>query len=108
MGRLDCIWIVYTCFFCISIAVVDSVIKKGCGGIPLITFFNASPKPRPGFPTSYVVVGQLRSGADPGFQAKGGALKRICAQRREARNLFGVFRVKNHDFTPKNHIFFQF
>ena len=20
----------------------------------------------------------------------------------------GVFRVKNHDFTPKNHIFFQF
>ena len=23
-------------------------------------------------------------------------------------NIFGVFRVKNHDFTPKNHIFFQF
>jgi hypothetical protein len=22
--------------------------------------------------------------------------------------MFGVFRVKNHDFTPKNHIFFQF
>ena len=22
--------------------------------------------------------------------------------------IFGVFRVKNHDFTPKNHIFFQF
>jgi hypothetical protein len=21
---------------------------------------------------------------------------------------FGVFRVKNHDFTPNNHIFFQF
>jgi hypothetical protein len=20
-------------------------------------------------------------------------------------NIFGVFRVKNHDFTPKNHIF---
>jgi hypothetical protein len=26
-------------------------------------------------------------------QAEGGA------------NIFGVFRVKNHDFTPKNHIF---
>jgi hypothetical protein len=23
-------------------------------------------------------------------------------------NIFGVFRVKNHDFTPKNHIYFQF
>ena len=22
-------------------------------------------------------------------------------------NIFGVFRVKNHDFMPKNHIFFQ-
>ena len=22
--------------------------------------------------------------------------------------MFGVFRVKNHDFMPKNHIFFQF
>jgi hypothetical protein len=31
-----------------------------------------------------------------------------CVKRREARKLFGVFRVKNHDFTPKNHIFFQF
>jgi hypothetical protein len=23
-------------------------------------------------------------------------------------NIFGVFRVKIHDFMPKNHIFFQF
>jgi hypothetical protein len=23
-------------------------------------------------------------------------------------NIFGVFGVKNHDFTPKNHIFFNF
>jgi hypothetical protein len=22
--------------------------------------------------------------------------------------IFGVFRVKNHDYTPKNHIFFNF
>ena len=40
------------------------------------------------------------AGADPGFQVRrggggGGALKIF----------FGVFRVKNHDFTPKNHIF---
>jgi hypothetical protein len=25
-----------------------------------------------------------------------------------AREIFGVFRVKNHDFTPKNHIFSNF
>jgi hypothetical protein len=35
----------------------------------------------------------------------GGALKKNCAERREARTFFRVFRVKNHDFTPKNHIF---
>jgi hypothetical protein len=23
-------------------------------------------------------------------------------------NIFGIFRVKNHDFTPKNHIFSNF
>ena len=78
------------------------------------------------------------SGADPGFQVRGGgggaALKKLrraeggakivwvfrvinhdftpknlifsnCGGRREH---FWVFRVKNHDFTPKNHIFFQF
>ena len=36
------------------------------------------------------------SGADPGFQVRG------------ARKFLGVFRVKNHDFTPKNHIFSNF
>jgi hypothetical protein len=73
--------------------------------------------------------------ADPGFQVRGGALKKIAPSggrrenfgdisceksrfyakksfffqlRREARKLLGVFRVKNHDFTPKNHIFSNF
>ena len=32
---------------------------------------------------------------------EGGALKIIA-------KIFGVFRVKNHDFTPKNHIFSKF
>ena len=32
--------------------------------------------------------------ADPGFQVRGGGAK-----------MFGVFRVKNHNFTPKNHFF---
>ena len=45
--------------------------------------------------------GKHSSGADPGFQVRGGALKKNCAERREARKYFGVFRVKNHDFTPK-------
>jgi hypothetical protein len=36
-----------------------------------------------------------KSGADPGFQVRGS-------------HFFGVFRVKNHDFTPKNLIFSNF
>ena len=30
-------------------------------------------------------------GADPGFQVRGGALKKNCAERREARKLLGYF-----------------
>ena len=43
--------------------------------------------------------------ADPGFQVRGGAhLKKLRRAEGGAKNL-GVFRVKNHDFTPKNHIY---
>jgi hypothetical protein len=28
--------------------------------------------------------------------------------KRRGAKIFGVFRVKNHDFTPKNHIFSNF
>jgi hypothetical protein len=45
------------------------------------------------------------SGADPGFQVRGAHLKKIARSGGRREN-FGVFRVKNHDFTPKkNHIF---
>ena len=65
-----------------------------------------------------------RAGADPGFQDRRGALKFFfwgisCEKSRfyakkiiffpiaeGGTKIFGVFRVKNHDFTPKNHIFF--
>ena len=47
------------------------------------------------------------SGADPGFQARGGALKKLCRAEGGAK-ILGVFRVKNHDYTPKNHIFSNF
>jgi hypothetical protein len=40
------------------------------------------------------------------FKLGGGALKKI-APSRGRHEIFGVFRVKNHDFTPKNHIFFN-
>ena len=50
---------------------------------------------------------QYFSGADPGFQVwgeGGGAhLKKLGRAEGDAI-IFGVFRVKNHDFTPKNHI----
>jgi hypothetical protein len=74
------------------------------------------------------------AGADPGFQVRG-RTKKNCAERREARTflgyfvlkitilrqkivlfpiaeggakIVGVFRVKNHDFMPKNLIFSNF
>jgi hypothetical protein len=47
------------------------------------------------------------AGVDPGFQVRGGALKKLRRAKGGAK-IFGVFRVKNHDFTPKNHIFSNF
>ena len=44
------------------------------------------------------------AGADPGFQVRGAHLKKLRRAEGGA-NIFGVFRVKNHDFTPKNQIF---
>ena len=45
-------------------------------------------------------------GADPGFQVRGGGAHLKKLRRAEGgAKIFGVFRVKNHDFTPKNHIF---
>jgi hypothetical protein len=44
------------------------------------------------------------SGADPGFQVRGTHLKKLRRAEGGAK-IFGVFRVKNHDVTPKNHIF---
>jgi hypothetical protein len=39
------------------------------------------------------------TGADPGFQVRGGAhLKKLHRAEGDAKN-FGVFRVKNHDFS---------
>ena len=49
----------------------------------------------------------ILAGADPGFKVRGGTLKKL--HRAEAgANIFAVFRVKNHDFMPKNHIFSNF
>ena len=46
----------------------------------------------------------MRQGWIQDFKLRGGGALKNCAERREAK-IFGVFRVKNHDFTPKNHIF---
>ena len=47
------------------------------------------------------------TGADPGFQVRGGAHLKKLRRAEGGATFFGVFRVKNHDFMPKNH-FFQF
>ena len=47
----------------------------------------------------------LTAGADPGFQVRRGAPKKLRRAEGGTKN-FGAFRVKNHDFTPKRIIFF--
>ena len=49
-------------------------------------------------------MGGWYPGADPGFQVRGTHLKKLHRAEGGAK-ILGVFRVKNHDFTPKNHIF---
>ena len=44
------------------------------------------------------------AGVDPGFQVRGSHLKKLRRAEGGAK-IWGVFRVKNHDFTPKNLIF---
>ena len=44
----------------------------------------------------------INTGADPGFQVSGGGT------HLKKSKIFGVFRVKNHDFMQKNHIFSNF
>ena len=45
---------------------------------------------------------------DLGFQVGGGAHLKKLRRAEGGAEIFGVFRVKNHDFTPKNHIFSNF
>jgi hypothetical protein len=39
------------------------------------------------------------------FKLGGGAHLKKLRRGEGGAKIFGVFRVKNHDFTPKNHIF---
>jgi hypothetical protein len=50
------------------------------------------------------LISQQFPGADPGFPVRGGALKKNAPSEGRRENFWGVC-VKNHDFTPKNHIF---
>jgi hypothetical protein len=49
------------------------------------------------------------TGTDPGFQVRGGGAHLKKLRRAEGGGkIFGVFHVKNHDFTPKNQFFSNF
>ena len=50
----------------------------------------------------------ILAGADPGFQVRGGAHLKKLRRAEGGAKIFGVSRVRNHDLTQKNHIFFQF
>ena len=56
---------------------------------------------------TFFLINQLQ-GRIQDFKLGGVAhLKKLRRAEGGAKS-FGVFRVKNHDFTPNNHIFFQF
>ena len=40
---------------------------------------------------------------DQEFQVRRGAHLKKLRRAEAGANIFGVFRMKNHDFTPKNH-----
>ena len=48
------------------------------------------------------------AGADPGFPVRGGGALKKIAPSGGRREIFFLFRVENHDFTPKKSYFFQF
>jgi hypothetical protein len=48
------------------------------------------------------------AGADPGFQVRGIVLKKIAPGGGRREIVWGISCEKNHDFTPKNHIFSNF
>ena len=50
-------------------------------------------------------ISKYKPGTDPGFPVRGGAHLKKMRRAEGGAKIFGVFRVKNHDFTPKNHIF---
>jgi hypothetical protein len=47
-------------------------------------------------------------GADPGSQVRGGRTEKNLRRAEGGAKIVGVFRVNNHDFTPKKSYFFQF
>ena len=59
--------------------------------------------------TLYINIGLGLAGADPGFQVsgRGGAHLKKSRRAEGGAKIFGVFRVKNHDFTTKKSYFFQ-
>jgi hypothetical protein len=67
---------------------------------PVLLFF--SPLKLIPMPRSSLYQGRIQD-----FKLRGAQLKKLRRAEGGA-NIFGVFRVNNHDFTPKNHIFSNF
>ena len=53
-------------------------------------------------------IDKTLSGADTKFHVRGGGHLKKLRRAEGGANIFGVFRVKNHEFTPTNLIFSNF
>ena len=58
--------------------------------------------------TCFIQIHIYISGADPGFEVRGGTFKKIAPSGGSCENFWGISCEKNHDFMPKNHIFSNF
>ena len=83
------------CLCCVCLRLVCPVLKVSLDFPFLIATFD--------FLKHLFIHVISKSGADPGFQVGGAHFKKWRRAEGGAKNV-GVFRVKNHDFTPKNHM----
>ena len=59
------------------------------------------------FKTGFITVlsSSVNPGADPGFQVRGGALKKIAPSGGRRENFWGISCEKSQFYANKNHIF---
>ena len=91
----------YTCFEHTFILIGHAILQKIFRPCQTLSYIMTMQKRI----TLNITIKVNKSGTDPGFQVRGGAHLKKLRRAEGGAKIVGVFRVKNHDFTPKNLIF---